>query len=358
MAVRMLQPGAKVADAAFPNANFPAQLAAEGYEAFCGYLSSPTSNGKNWTAQRLAWFVDFGCGMFCEQYETIVLTGYSAANLALGRQCQAMADSFGVPDDAPMWFAVDTSPFGHFSEIAASFQAYKDTNRRPLGAYAGSQCIDFLMDEGLIEYGHVPSAVSWSGTSAPADGVTVFTYNGGKNRYYLTPNAHMRQHNSIEFAGSRIDPNDVLRPTPFWFQGEVVPPIEPEEDDMTLTNEDKAWIQQTVFNVCLGLWREPEMHNLMASGANDALRLQQLVNSLVTPTAAAPDPNGVPMDVQWTTIYTWQVVKDITNQVSALDAKLDRVLEAIAALDQTTDAAHRFDGTIDLNARTVHMEAS
>lgn len=287
MAVRNLLPGAKVADAAFPNANFPAALEAEGYEAFCGYLSSPTSNGKNWNAQRLGWFWNMGCGMFCEQYETIVLEGYSANNLKLGRQCEAMADSFGVPDNVPMWFAVDTSPFGHFSEIAASFQAYNDTNRRPIYAYCGSQCGEFLMDEGLIEGFHVPSAVSWSATSEPYNGTTVFTYNNGKNRWYLSPLANMRQFNSIDFAGSRIDPNVVLRPTPFWFPSEH-DPIEPEED-MALTADDKQWIaatiQQTVFDVVLGLWREPEIHNYLTMHTGDDLN--QIAGAVV---AALPPP--------------------------------------------------------------------
>lgn len=232
MGMRTLHKGAKVADAAFPNASFPAQLEADGYEGFCCYLSSPTTNGKNWNAQRLEWFKHFGCGMFCEQYETIVFTGYSAANLTLGRQCEAMANSFGVPLEAPMWFAVDTSPFGHFNEIAASFQAYQDTNRRPLAVYGGSQLIDFLIDEGLVKYGHVPAALSWSATNASLDGVTVFSYNGGRSRWYLTPHANMLQHPSIAYAGSRIDPNDVLRDTPFWVPAaedkDPVPPPAPE----------------------------------------------------------------------------------------------------------------------------------
>lgn len=242
MAVRMLQPGAKVADAAFPNANFPAQMAAEGIEAFCGYLSSPTDNGKNWDAERLEWFKTAGCGLFCEQYETIVLEGYSANNLKLGRQCQVMADALGAPDDAPLWFAVDTSPFGHFDAIAASFQAYKDTNRRPIYAYCGSQCGEFLMDEGLIEGFHVPSAVSWSATSDSLNGTTVFAYNNGRNRWYLSPLANMLQHNSVDFAGSRIDPNEVLRPTPFWFPGETPPHPQPPLQGDFFVGTHIAWV--------------------------------------------------------------------------------------------------------------------
>ncbi len=229
MAVRNLHRGAQVADAAFPNSSFPDALVASGYEGFCGYLSSPTGNPKNWSKLRLSWFKGsgLGLGLFCEQFETIVFQGYSPANLALGRQCEAMADAFGAPDDAPLWYAVDTSPFGHFTEIAASFEAYNDTTRRPVYAYCGSQCGEFLMDEGLVQGFHVPSAYSWSATQEPYNGTTVFFYNGTRNRWYLSPLANMLQHPSIDFFGSRIDANDVLRETPFWFPDEADPPPPP-----------------------------------------------------------------------------------------------------------------------------------
>jgi hypothetical protein len=236
MGTRLIQPGLRrVADAAFPNSSFPAQLVADGFTGFATYLSSPTSNGKNWSPTRIAWFRDSGLGliMFCEQNETIVLGGYSAANVQLARQCEAMADAFGYPKDCPMWYAVDISPFGHENEIVEAFRAYKDNSSRPLGAYAGSQMIDRLMAEGLIEYGHIPSAASWSETSAPQNGTTVvFGYRDNSGRVhnmYITPNAHMRQHPSEPYSGSRIDANDVLKAFPAWFPAEPDNPTPPPE---------------------------------------------------------------------------------------------------------------------------------
>lgn len=232
-----MQPGLrKVADAAFPSAQMPVQLVSDGFEVLCGYLSSPTNNGKNWTSQRIEACTQagLGVGMFCEQFETIVLQGYSQANQAFGDQCERMANSFGYPDDCYMWYAVDTSPFGYEQQIVDSFRAYADTNHRPLGCYGGSQIIERLLSEGLIVAGHIPSAVAWSGTSRPYNGVDVFKYfvNGVEHHWYKTPLASMFQHNSEAYAGSRIDANDVLLPTPFWFPGEPDNPDPPKVLDV------------------------------------------------------------------------------------------------------------------------------
>lgn len=63
-------------------------------------------------------------------------------------------------------------------------------------------------------------------------------------------------------------------------------PIEPEED-VALTAQDKADIQTIVFNVCLGLWREPEMKLIIRDACAAALA------ALPAPPASALTPQQV-----------------------------------------------------------------
>ena len=234
--VEWLQPGMRiVADAAFPPS--PQSLLDAGYQALASYLSTPVTQGKNWSPLELVGCRQAGLSMimFAEQSEQTVLTGYSDANLLLGRTAQGMADSFGYPDECPIWFAVDLNAGGQFDKVFGAFRAYRETNHRPLGCYGGSQIIEALMDEGLCDYGHIAAAVSWSVTGAPVDNETVFFFRTGTNpngtpkgfNYYLTPRAHMRQYPSEAFAGTRIDPNDVDQSIPVWKVGATSSPQPP-----------------------------------------------------------------------------------------------------------------------------------
>jgi hypothetical protein len=225
--------GTKGADAAYPPD--PSTWDFE----WCGrYVSTPDSNSKNLTEAEITRVAvaDKGLAYFVEQAEGTPVNSTLDDDKALAKQAVKLANRFGLPKLCPFWYAVDTSPFGHFDVIAESFRVYRDlSDGWPVAAYVGSQCGEYLVDLGLIDYFHIPSAASWSETSDPQNGTTVvFGYRdkGGRvHNMYISPLASLRQYPSEPFAGSRIDRNDTLLPTPMWFPGrDEAPPVPPHED--------------------------------------------------------------------------------------------------------------------------------
>lgn len=208
----MLAPDMNGADAAFPPA--PSTWI-QRFPWMGRYVSSPDSNPKNLKQAEVDAIaaVDGGIAYFVEQSESTVLGG-DAGNRALARQAVKLADRFGLPAGCPFWYAVDVAPNGRYDVIARSFEVYNEEtpDHWPVAGYVGSRCGDFLLERGLIQYMHLPGATSW--------------WEG-----YRSPNAHLRQYPSEPYAGTRIDRNDVLLPTPMWFPGREA--AEPKENDMT-----------------------------------------------------------------------------------------------------------------------------
>ncbi len=102
--------------------------------------------------------------------------------------------------------------------------------------------------------------------------------------------------------GMQVDKNTLYKPMPFWTGYGPDDVLIPEED-MALTEEDKAWVtaervkseqrmaamtQQIVFDVVLGLWREPEIHHYLTM--HDNVDLTLIANAVV---AALPPGSGV-----------------------------------------------------------------
>lgn len=223
--------GTWLADAASPPGGW--------WEDFPGmgrYYSIPTSNWKNLTDAEIAARAqadDAGFMLFVEQSETTPTTGSRAANIALADQGTAMALDHGAPPGTPLMFAVDTEARPYMDNVRANFVLYRQRvpNEFPLWAYAGSHVIDQLIEDGTIDGGHIPAALSWSSTSQPVDNDTVFRHPQGFN-YYITPAASMLQYPSEPYRGGRIDRNRAIgsRPVPVWYPGRS---LDPQEDDMT-----------------------------------------------------------------------------------------------------------------------------
>lgn len=243
----LVPPGSKVIiDAAYPPPTSSWGIAG------CGrYSSTNPNNPKNLKDSEVddAERHDKGLLFFVEQAEQTPVNSTLEDDKALARAAVAQATRQGLPHDSPMWYAVDTSPFGFFDTIANSFEVYRDISGGwPTACYGGSQLIEYLMERGLITYGHIPAALSWSVTSAPENGTTVFKIPGSSLRWYRTPAAHMRQYPSTTYQGAGVDFNDALQDVPAWFPGRTAPP---EEEFLSTTQFDilmkrLAEVQQAV----------------------------------------------------------------------------------------------------------------
>lgn len=226
--------GTWLCDAAFPPAGW--------WEDFpgCGrYYSIPTSNPKNLTNAEIEQAIanDAGFMLFVEQSETTPTTGSRDANIRLADQGTAMALDHGAPPGTPLMFAVDTEARPYMDNVRANFVLYRERvpAEFPLWAYIGSDGIDQLIEDGTIDGGHIPAALSWSSTSRPVDNVEVFRHPQGFN-YYLTPAASMLQYPSQSYRGGRIDRNRAIgrRPVPVWYPGRS---LEPQEDEDMLPEQ-------------------------------------------------------------------------------------------------------------------------
>jgi hypothetical protein len=105
--------------------------------------------------------------------------------------------------------------------------------------------------------------------------------------------------------GVAVDEDVTIQPVRMW-TGYGPDPLNPEDD--VLTADDLTAISgivtQQVFTVCLNLWREPEMHNIMQGAAQDALvtdQTKQLITSIVTSAVAALPPSATGLTPQQVT---------------------------------------------------------
>lgn len=228
-----------MADAASPPR--ASALAEAGYKGICRYGSTPRNNFKNLRLDEMPGYMFFKLCLIAngEQSETTWQSGYSDANIRLAKATYDIFKEVGYPDWAPIPFSLDTDVRPGDQRAWGAFKAYKDTVPNPLWCYGGSQIIEWLAAEGLVVGGWVASALWWSRTPDPVDNVNVFQYKAGLTRfnYYITPLANFRQYNSINFDGTRIDPNDALRDTAVWYPGDdKVDPPHPvhQEEDMPI----------------------------------------------------------------------------------------------------------------------------
>lgn len=264
-------PGTPGADAAFP----PAARVWTVDKVWMGrYVSTPDGNSKNLTAGEIDAIAeaDGGIAYFVEQAEGTPINSTVEDDKALARQAVKLAKRFGLPIECPFWYAVDTNPTGHMPAIIESFQVYRDLSEGwPVGAYIGSHGGEELLDLGLIDYFHIPSAASWSETSEPINGTTVvFGYRDGSGRVhnmYISPRASLRQHPSIPYAGTRIDPNDTLLATPMWFPGRE--PLDPQEDDMT--PEEHQMLVDAAANSASAAGNAQACAYVLGTGKNEGL---------------------------------------------------------------------------------------
>lgn len=352
-----INPGSRVvADAAFPPA--PGALVDAGYQALASYLSTPTTQSKNWSPRELVAAKRAGLGiiMFVEQAESTILTGYSPQNIALGRQGQTMADNFGVPDDNPLWMAVDINAAGQFDKVFGAFTAYRETISRPLGVYGGSQIIEALLDAGLADYGHIAAALSWSITGAPVNGETVFFFQTGPGRgfnYYLTPRASMRQYPSEPFAGSRIDPNDVNLAIPVWRPGATPdqPPVTAQEaDDMpVLMTNDEPYPE---FEPARSLGYVPP------DGPGGLWPVGWIWYELVPAWQGGGGKLWLPGGPSFDALYAWCQANNVAG-IKRTTGQLQQIPDYVPPATGGGGAApNHFAGTLDLNARTVDIHAA
>lgn len=271
----LVPPGSRGADAAFPPA--AAVWTGDGIVWMGRYVSTPDGNPKNLTEGEIdaVAAADGGLAYFVEQAEGTPTNSTLEDDRTLARQAAKLAKRWGLPKQCPFWYAVDTSPFGHMPQLIDSFGVYRDeSDGWPVGAYIGSQGGEQLMDLGLIDYFHIPSAASWSETSAPQNGTTVvFGYrdNGGRvHNMYISPLASVRQHASIPYFGTRIDPNDTLLATPMWFPGRE--PVDPPEDDMAKFTLFPCTDDPAVFG---GMFDGAQFHTVEWMDADNAAHFRQ-----------------------------------------------------------------------------------
>jgi hypothetical protein len=103
----------------------------------------------------------------------------------------------------------------------------------------------------------------------------------------------------VSHIGVAVDEDVTVKPYPFWSGYGPNDPIKPEEGDTVPLNADdlnaisstlQPVIQTTVFNVVLGLWREPEIGNILAGNAQKGAAAALAANP---PTPAVVDVHAL-----------------------------------------------------------------
>jgi hypothetical protein len=93
----------------------------------------------------------------------------AAAGQADAGQALLYADLLDMPTDVPIYFAIDADL--DYATVAPYFTLVHLTcaqHGQPVGAYGGGHVLDQLHDAGLIEYGMIAAATSWSHGVTPA----------------------------------------------------------------------------------------------------------------------------------------------------------------------------------------------
>ncbi len=230
--------------------------------------------------------------------------GQRAAQTALGQ-----AQALGFHGEAPLPFSAADE---HFADLAGAGLDY----HRAL--------VDVLHPEGWVggAYGFremlaLIAQQSWWPDNWPlwhwgGDGSTIYPWTwvkqGPGGSYYDST------------IGMNVDKNTLYKPMPFW-SGYGTDKIDPVEDDV-LTDDDKKWItserlasearmtavaRQVVFDVVLGLWREPEIHNYLTMHTD--MDLNQIAAAVV---AALPPDAGV-VD---TAVLTDKIAEEFSRRLS------------------------------------------
>lgn len=205
----------------------PAALKAAGHSFVCRYVST-SGNDKNLRAEEARILRAAGLDILVvfERDATRPLGG-AAAGRADGASARAQADQLGAPARSAIYAAVDFDPQpGQMGAVLNYLDAFAVAVRpHPAGVYGGYRVI--AAAETRVPY--LWQAGAWSTWTNPAT---------GKREYHLHPSANLRQHaGTVTVDGVACDLNTALKPAIGGW-------AEPLEDDMGLTDEDKAWIEQ------------------------------------------------------------------------------------------------------------------
>jgi hypothetical protein len=255
----------KVADYSWARPG-PTTLKNLGFVGIMRYLSYEP--GKNLSAGERDSFHNAGLGIGLVWESTANRPIYGAsAGAADGAVANQQANALGLPLDRPIYFAMDTDyRRADFPVIAAYFRAAKERiGGRPIGAYIGADFIDWAKPAGVIDYGWIAGAFSWSHE---------FWKGGGTLPY--TPHANLIQLPQLILNGT-VDENHTLKDDygqwPFsgssaWTPTGKTPEQIEEEELMAAKDEIIAAINNAVNT--LGGW-ENDTRKAVVDGVDSDL---------------------------------------------------------------------------------------
>jgi hypothetical protein len=174
----------------------------------CRYLSHST--WKNLTADEARVWSRVGVDVVCvwETTATRAEDGY-AAGQADARDALAEARSVGMPDAAPIYFAIDenTTVGPHITAYFNGVRSVLPAHR--VGAYGGLRVVKGLFDAGLITYGW--QTYAWSGGDRDPR-AQLYQYSNGHTLEGMTCDYDTAEHS--DFGQWRIGAPAPPKPTP------------------------------------------------------------------------------------------------------------------------------------------------
>jgi hypothetical protein len=152
--------------------------------------------------------------------------GGATAGQRAGATANQQADELGFPDNVPIYYTPVDQGGGDINLVRHYLIAAGQEGPRPVGLYWGVWQIEQLLDEGIISYGWIAAAYSWSAPRRPQAGDV------GR--------AHLLQTLAQPtIGGTVVDVNQVLRPDwGGWHPDQEPPPTKGKPMAVIVNGED------------------------------------------------------------------------------------------------------------------------